>query len=228
MQHPELSHPKFLLRWLRKLGLEPSPDQGASTRWRPKGHLSESRWHRHWEMKQLWGKGDEGKGGKDDEGKGGKYGKDDEGKGGKGGKDDKGKGDKGKSTGKGGKGKGAHGNSLATAQTATFDKQFANTPEIKKACNDKRLCFVCGGSDHMSWECTQKDNEAQGKPINFAVSRKSVVGAVTRETERPNNRGNKKASTLQKNIAALTECVKALTDKVAPASATDAAPATGN
>ena len=106
MQHPELSHPKFLLRFLRQLGLEPSPDQGTSTRWRPEGHSSESRRHRKWERKQLWGKGDEGKGGKDDEGKGGKYGKDDEGKGGKGGKDDKGKGGKGGGGGgKGGKGR---------------------------------------------------------------------------------------------------------------------------
>ena len=85
MQHPELSHPKFLLRYFRTLGLEPRSDQ--STRFRPKGHTSESRHHRTWEWRQL-----RGKGGKDDKGNGGKGG----GGGGKGGKDDKGKGGKGK------------------------------------------------------------------------------------------------------------------------------------
>ena len=99
MQHPELSHPKFLLRYLESIGLEPSPGQTVSTRWRREGHNSESRQHRRFEWKALGGKegkagkqGTEGKEGKQvvkrgKKGKGGKEGKagkDDTGKGGKG------------------------------------------------------------------------------------------------------------------------------------------------
>ena len=88
MQHPELSHPKFLLRYLKGLGVKPrSSRSDPSTRFRPEGHSSESRRHRDWEWRQLRGKeGKEGKEGKGGKGKGGKDGKDDKGKGGKGGK----------------------------------------------------------------------------------------------------------------------------------------------
>ena len=79
MQHPELSHPKFLLRYLNTLGLEPSTNQSVSTRWRPEGHNSESRMARKFAWRAVGGKdgkegkqGKEGKGGKDDKGKGGK------------------------------------------------------------------------------------------------------------------------------------------------------------
>ena len=84
MQHPELSHPKFLLRYLSTLGLEPSTNQSVSTRWRPEGHNSESRLARRFEWTALGARPTrtKGKGGKDDKGKGGK---DDKGKGGKGG-----------------------------------------------------------------------------------------------------------------------------------------------
>ena len=85
MQHPELSHPKFLLRYFSDLGLERRSDR--NTRYRPIGQTSESRQHRRWEYRQL-----SGNGGKDDKGKGGKGG----GGGGKGGKDDKDKDGKGK------------------------------------------------------------------------------------------------------------------------------------
>ena len=99
MQHPELSHPKFLLRYLENLGLEPSPEQSASTRWRKEGHNSESRMARKFEWRAVGGKdGKEGKEGKQGkEGKEGKRGKKGTGgKEGKGGKDDKGKGGKGR------------------------------------------------------------------------------------------------------------------------------------
>ena len=90
----------------------------------------------------------------------------------------KGKGGKGKGKGRG-KGKGAGADTAINVLEVKCKKQWANTPQLLKKAKDNNICFVCGGDDHMSWECTQKDKCEAGNTEKIKLVRpRDTIAAI--------------------------------------------------
>ena len=121
---------------------------------------------------------------------------------------------------------------LNSAVSTGREKQWANTPEMVERAKREHRCFICGGSDHSSWECSQKEKVSQaGAQITFAISRqkrKAEDGNALVSTP-------KKQKDIAKALKSITDSLKSLqnsktitTSTTAATTAANAATATAN